>query len=166
LPSSFLCSHCSTPLVSFHDKVSYSAMPSEYWSELVEAWVCHQDQQLNENILAHKDGYLPQSDEVLVASSYLLVPALHVQSCRSANESSVSLLKHFLLPTDRKETRLLTSIETLSIIERVIHRSNIDFTAFLLILAIRVYHRKDYMIGHIPLSSVRERADFASLTGH
>jgi hypothetical protein len=107
-PSSFSCSHCSTTLVTSSSTMAYAAMPSEYWAELVESWICHSDQELNANILAHKDGALPRADQVLVATAYLLVPARHVVGCRTT-QSNVSGSVAFLL-LDRKETRRAKSI--------------------------------------------------------
>jgi hypothetical protein len=151
-PSSFSCSHCSTTLVTSSSTMAYAAMPSEYWAELVESWICHSDQELNANILAHKDGALPRADQVLVATAYLLVPARHVVGCRSTQSNVSGSVAS--VPSDRKETRRAKSIATRLIARRVIHRShNEPFQALQLIFATRNPRCRDYMIGHTPYPS-------------
>lgn len=72
-PTSFICSSCSLPLFQPCGKSRYDDLPSEHWSELLEAWVCHRDQKLHEEVSKHSDGFWPRPDQVLVGGSYLIV---------------------------------------------------------------------------------------------
>ncbi|CAG8582027.1 16654_t:CDS:2 [Acaulospora colombiana] len=89
-PSSFVCSSCSLPLAQnpaaqqatsseqsingpSPPNLTFKDLPSEYWAELVDAWMCHQDQKLTERITqGAKEGFWPAKDECLVGGSYLL----------------------------------------------------------------------------------------------
>lgn len=99
-PTSLVCASCSLPLVHTvassksnvpsedpfnppatigHEepesqRLVYRDLPSEYWTELVDAWMCHHDQALNARIAQNaKEGSWPTKDECLVGGSYLLV---------------------------------------------------------------------------------------------
>lgn len=95
-PSSFICSSCSLPLVQLptatyplvdlseaadrpEPKIAsfqYSDLPSEYWGELVEAWMCHSEQKLSKDVTGkgNGSGMIPKSpSHVLVGGSYILV---------------------------------------------------------------------------------------------
>ncbi|KAM0752034.1 hypothetical protein T439DRAFT_324129 [Meredithblackwellia eburnea MCA 4105] len=72
LPSSFACAKCHAQLVDSSQITRYSALPSEHWAELLDAWMCHQDQTLSEDLVAKGKGIKPRLDEGLVASSYIL----------------------------------------------------------------------------------------------
>jgi len=51
---------------------SYRELPSEHWEELVDAWMCHADQSLHEQVVKHGKGFWPEPKQALVGSSYLL----------------------------------------------------------------------------------------------
>lgn len=73
-PTSFICSSCSLPLVSAARLGKYRDLPSEHWAELVDAWMCHADQQLHEHVKkGSKDGFWPAEGEALVGGSYVLL---------------------------------------------------------------------------------------------
>ncbi|KAF8155876.1 HECT-like ubiquitin-conjugating enzyme-binding-domain-containing protein [Crassisporium funariophilum] len=72
-PTSFLCSSCSLPLVQSSKVDSYRDLPSEHWEELVEAWMCHSDQKLHDQVAQHgKGGFWPSPGQALVGGSYIL----------------------------------------------------------------------------------------------
>ncbi|KAF5334625.1 hypothetical protein D9611_012014 [Ephemerocybe angulata] len=102
-PSSFICASCSLPLIqvqgspsapsspspppplsrstsslssssaSVHPKMTYRDLPSEHWEELVEAWMCHSDQKLHDQVMKHgKAGFWPQPGQAFVGGSYIL----------------------------------------------------------------------------------------------
>ncbi|KAF4583309.1 HECT-like ubiquitin-conjugating enzyme-binding-domain-containing protein [Pleurotus pulmonarius] len=85
-PSSFICSSCSLPIVqatssspsssSSPPPLSYRDLPSEHWQELVDAWMCHADQKLTEQVTSHakaeKGGFWPRPGQALVGGSYIL----------------------------------------------------------------------------------------------
>jgi len=71
-PTSFICSSCSLQLIQ-SSQMRYRDLPSEHWEELVDAWMCHSSQSLNENVLRNgRNGFWPGSDEALVGGSYIL----------------------------------------------------------------------------------------------
>jgi ubiquitin-protein ligase E3 D len=56
------------------DRLVYRDLPSEYWTELVDAWMCHHDQALTARIVQNaREGFWPAKGECLVGGSYLLV---------------------------------------------------------------------------------------------
>ncbi|KAJ7167365.1 HECT-like ubiquitin-conjugating enzyme-binding-domain-containing protein [Mycena crocata] len=72
-PTSFICSSCSLPLVHSSKIQSYKDLPSDHWEELVDAWMCHTDQKLNEHVMKHgKGGFWPEAGQALVGGSYIL----------------------------------------------------------------------------------------------
>ncbi|KAL8292696.1 hypothetical protein RQP46_001308 [Phenoliferia psychrophenolica] len=72
LPTSFACAKCETELVDAREVVKYNALPSEHWAELLDAWMCHQDQTLSDDLVAKGKGIKPRVDEALVGASYVL----------------------------------------------------------------------------------------------
>ncbi|KAJ6612696.1 HECT-like ubiquitin-conjugating enzyme-binding-domain-containing protein [Mycena sp. CBHHK59/15] len=72
-PTSFICASCSLPLVQSSKLTGYKDLPSDHWEELVDAWMCHTDQKLNEQIMRHgKGGFWPEVGQALVGGSYIL----------------------------------------------------------------------------------------------
>ncbi|TFK38156.1 HECT-like ubiquitin-conjugating enzyme-binding-domain-containing protein [Crucibulum laeve] len=72
-PTSFLCASCSLPLVLSSKIKSYRDLPSEHWEELVEAWMCHSDQKLHDQVMQRsKSGFWPEEGQALVGGSYVL----------------------------------------------------------------------------------------------
>ncbi|KAG9221776.1 hypothetical protein CCMSSC00406_0006719 [Pleurotus cornucopiae] len=85
VPTSFICSSCSLPIVqttspsrssSSSTLLSYRDLPSEHWQELVDAWMCHGDQKLTEQVSKHaqaeRGGFWPRPGQALVGGSYIL----------------------------------------------------------------------------------------------
>jgi len=73
LPTTFICSSCSLPLVQSTKVKEYKDLPSEHWEELVDAWMCHSDQKLHAEVMKHaKSGFWPKEGEALVGGSYIL----------------------------------------------------------------------------------------------
>ncbi|KZO94252.1 hypothetical protein CALVIDRAFT_539298 [Calocera viscosa TUFC12733] len=70
-PSAFICASCSLHLVRGSAISRYNDLPSEYWTELVDAWMCHADQPLPD-ALKSENGLTPTSDQALVGGSYIL----------------------------------------------------------------------------------------------
>ncbi|KAK7044556.1 HECT-like ubiquitin-conjugating enzyme-binding-domain-containing protein [Favolaschia claudopus] len=88
-PTSFICASCSLPLVQFTKAQTYKDLPSEHWEELVDAWMCHADQKLNERVMKHgKGGFWPEAGQALVGGSYILF-------------EEHSMVKHHLCPADQ-----------------------------------------------------------------
>lgn len=72
-PQTFTCSSCSLPLVQSSRIEEFKDLPSEYWSELLDAWMCHQDQKLSERLVSRgSNGFWPEEKQCLIGGSYLL----------------------------------------------------------------------------------------------
>ncbi|KAH8113817.1 HECT-like ubiquitin-conjugating enzyme-binding-domain-containing protein [Phellopilus nigrolimitatus] len=76
-PTSFICASCSSALVQQQSaggaaKLTYQDLPSEHWAELLEAWMCHQDQKLTDRVAQHSRGFWPKPGQVFVGGSYFL----------------------------------------------------------------------------------------------
>lgn len=72
LPAVFACGSCDAQLVDAREVTRYNALPSEHWAELLDAWMCHQDQTLNEDLVAKGKGVKPRDGEALVGAAYVL----------------------------------------------------------------------------------------------
>jgi ubiquitin-protein ligase E3 D len=114
-PSSFVCSSCSLPLAqnlvnqqtpsqqpsdpnsnttNQCTSLTFRDLPSEYWAELVDAWMCHHDQKLTERITqGAKEGVWPAKDECLVGGSYLLFEESSIikSNTKQTDKKNVSL---------------------------------------------------------------------------
>jgi len=72
-PQTFTCSSCSLPLVQSGRIEEFKDLPSEYWSELLDAWMCHQDQKLSERLASYgNNGFWPEEKQCLIGGSYFL----------------------------------------------------------------------------------------------
>ncbi|KAF7965287.1 hypothetical protein HWV62_35354 [Athelia sp. TMB] len=71
-PTSFICASCSLPLIQAAKISSYRDLPSEHWEELVDAWMCHADQSLHEQVAKRGRGFWPEVGQALVGGSYIL----------------------------------------------------------------------------------------------
>ncbi|GAA5928185.1 putative polyadenylation protein [Sporobolomyces koalae] len=74
-PPSFACAKCHTELVDSATIIRYNALPSEHWAELLDAWMCHPDQTLSQDLISKGNGIKPREDEGLVGTTYILFPA-------------------------------------------------------------------------------------------
>ena len=60
LSAAFICASCSLPLVHAAKVARYRDLPSEHWAELVDAWMCHADLKLHEQVRrGSKEGFWP-----------------------------------------------------------------------------------------------------------
>lgn len=92
-PTSFICASCSLPLVQSTRVRTYKDLPSEHWEELVDAWMCHTDQKLNERVMKHgKGGFWPEAGQALVGGSYILF-------------EEDAMVKNHLCPADETKVR-------------------------------------------------------------
>ncbi|KAI5996189.1 HECT-like ubiquitin-conjugating enzyme-binding-domain-containing protein [Pisolithus albus] len=81
LPISYTCTSCLIPLVT-PAPTQYRDLPSEYWEELVDAWMCHPEEQtladLKMNMRGEvgkggrRFGFWPTEGEALVGGSYIM----------------------------------------------------------------------------------------------
>lgn len=89
-PTSFRCANCDAELADTSTVSRWNALPSEYWAELLDAWMCHQDQNLSDDLIAKGKGIKPRPDEVLVATSYVLLPRELTSKWTAPEQAEVS----------------------------------------------------------------------------
>jgi hypothetical protein len=99
-PSSFICASCSLALVhppAPSSTLIFRDLPSEYWAELLESWMCHADQQLNANVVKQGQGFCPDKGHALVGGSYILFEDTSVvtSNFREVGVSAVSIISFF-----------------------------------------------------------------------
>lgn len=51
LPSAFLCNVCLTAIAETESIARYLPLPSQHWEELIDAWMCHSDQEINQGMI-------------------------------------------------------------------------------------------------------------------
>jgi len=99
MPTTFICSSCSLPLVQSSKINEYKDLPSEHWQELVDAWMCHSDQKLHSNVMENaKRGFWPREGEALVGGSYIVfeesgVVGAHIRQLESPEREGWSSIK-------------------------------------------------------------------------
>ncbi|CAE6405657.1 unnamed protein product [Rhizoctonia solani] len=81
-PASFACSSCSLPVTHglASGNVRYSDLPSEHWTELLDAWMCHPDQQVTAKLAKQAEGIWPMPGQVLVGGAFLLFDSTMVNA--------------------------------------------------------------------------------------
>lgn len=96
MPTTFVCSSCSLPLVQSTKISGYKDLPSEHWQELVDAWMCHSEQKLHDEVMENaKHGFWPKKGEALVGGSYIVfeesgVVEAHIRQLEAREVSLVS----------------------------------------------------------------------------
>ncbi|GAA5981760.1 hypothetical protein JCM10908_004598 [Rhodotorula pacifica] len=88
MPPTYHCAVCDMEVVDASPITRYNALPSEYWAELLDAWMCHQDHALSDDLIAKGKGIKPRSDEGLVANTYLLFPMSRLRNVTVQAETS------------------------------------------------------------------------------
>lgn len=82
-PSALSCNGCSNSIAKTDELDQYLPLPSQHWEELVDAWMCHADQELNEGMIdtqkkldEHQDVQRRQArvseDDLIIVSSLLV----------------------------------------------------------------------------------------------
>ncbi|ELU41223.1 hypothetical protein AG1IA_04749 [Rhizoctonia solani AG-1 IA] len=71
--TSFVCISCSLPIVHgvASGNVRYDDLPSEHWVELLDAWMCHPDQQVTAELAKRAEGIWPMPGQILVGGGFL-----------------------------------------------------------------------------------------------
>lgn len=78
-PHSLCCTSCDRLVARLPLHVEFKDLPSEYWAEMIEAWMCHADPAFTSQLAKHtEDGFWPKGDTVLVGGSYLLLTGSHI----------------------------------------------------------------------------------------
>jgi hypothetical protein len=56
LPSHFACDACQEVIIDSSGTKTYRALPSQHWEELIDAWMCHDDQEINVSVTRGREG--------------------------------------------------------------------------------------------------------------
>jgi hypothetical protein len=77
-PNALCCAVCDREVANLTrasgSDSGYKDLPSEYWAEMMEVWMCHADPAWTAKIAERsKEGFWPEKGRVLVGGSYLLV---------------------------------------------------------------------------------------------
>ncbi|CAE6344156.1 unnamed protein product [Rhizoctonia solani] len=80
--TSFACVSCSLPVVHglASGNVRYNDLPSEHWVELLDAWMCHPDQQVSAELAKRAEGIWPMPGQILVGGGFLLFDSTMVNA--------------------------------------------------------------------------------------
>lgn len=77
-PRVLVCRNCKASLSLIEHKAKYVALPSHHWEELVDAWMCHTDLELNETIVNAQNDIEQhaglQNGQIHVADNHLVMP--------------------------------------------------------------------------------------------
>ncbi|PWN43591.1 hypothetical protein IE81DRAFT_71989 [Ceraceosorus guamensis] len=55
-PSRFACDACGAVVINAPGTSQYRALPSQHWEELIDSWMCHEDQLLNVSVTRGREG--------------------------------------------------------------------------------------------------------------
>lgn len=97
-PTTFVCDSCSLPVVHSSKISQYRDLPSEHWQELVDAWMCHPDQKLHDQVVqSGSKGFWPESGQALVGGSYILFEesAVSKTNIHARHSLKVSFILYF-----------------------------------------------------------------------
>lgn len=96
-PTSFICASCSLPLIQSSRITQYRDLPSEHWQELVDAWMCHSDQKLHEQIAKNGRGFWPEPGQTLVGGSYILFEESAMSKINLYPADTAKVCSHFIV---------------------------------------------------------------------
>ncbi|KAG8872656.1 hypothetical protein FRB97_007435, partial [Tulasnella sp. 331] len=78
-PTSFVCASCSQHVIACEKVARYVDLPSEHWTELMDAWMCHAEQKLTDAVVKTAGGgFWPKDGTMLVGGRYLLVDEANI----------------------------------------------------------------------------------------
>ncbi|KAG9021446.1 hypothetical protein FRB95_002096 [Tulasnella sp. JGI-2019a] len=115
-PTSFICVSCPRPIVTCVNVTRYVDLPSEHWTELMDAWMCHAEQKLTDAIMKTAGGgFWPKDGIVLIGGNYLLVDEANVaeglvQSSEQGQIQDITLVRSHRIG-DRQRHRCLWLIQ-------------------------------------------------------
>lgn len=89
-PQLLVCSSCGEDLVDLSRISRYNDLPSEHWAELLDAWMCHHDQTLSEELIAKGNNIWPKGTQALLSSGAVLLAVDNVRSWVEAKDLEVS----------------------------------------------------------------------------
>lgn len=82
LPTGFACNVCLKLVAETSTITQYRSLPSQHWEELVDAWMCHPTQEINQGMIDTQkklDEHRGlQQDQVRVSDAGIIIHASHV----------------------------------------------------------------------------------------
>jgi hypothetical protein len=168
-PTSFICSSCSLPLVQSARVTEYKDLPSEHWEELVDAWMCHADQKLHDQVIKYAtNGFWPRDGQALVGGSYIMFENRSVMegNLRPVDKTKVSVQAVPSLPRNlhwirvqRRSTlgHFLPTASCLYIRPPVLHISEPSLVSRYRRIACVGYAQREQVIRHFwPIQDARD----------
>lgn len=68
-PTSLQCTNCKCTLADLTSILRYNDLPSEHWAELLDAWMCHEDQTLSKELMEKGNNIWPKETQALIGSN-------------------------------------------------------------------------------------------------
>lgn len=89
-PTSLTCCSCSSQLAKLSRVTRYNDLPSEHWAELLDAWMCHPDQTLSQEIIEKGNNIWPQANQALISTTGIILATENTKGWNVAVELEVS----------------------------------------------------------------------------
>ena len=90
-PKVLACVACGVDLVATSSVRHYNDLPAENWTDMLDAWMCHSDQKLSQDLIDKGNNIWPSVNQMHVRSSSMLISVEHLRSVEKANSIEVSL---------------------------------------------------------------------------
>ena len=87
-----VCVACGASLADLRSVTRFNDLPSEHWAELLDAWMCHQDQTLSEELIAKGNNIWPKETQALIGSTGIVLAASNTCNWTVASDLEVSLI--------------------------------------------------------------------------
>lgn len=87
-----VCVACGASLADLRSVTRFNDLPSEHWADLLDAWMCHQDQTLSEELIAKGNNIWPKESQALIGSTGIVLAASNTCNWTVASDLEVSLL--------------------------------------------------------------------------
>lgn len=89
-PATLACVECAAQLADLSRVSKYNDLPSEHWAELLDAWMCHQDQSLSAELIAKGNNIWPRPDQALFRSDGVILDACNTMCLKTDHDIEVS----------------------------------------------------------------------------
>lgn len=89
-PKVLACVACGAGLVATSSIRHYNDLPAENWTDMLDAWMCHSDQKLSQDLIDKGNNIWPTVNQMHVRSSSMLISVEHLRSIEKSNSMEVS----------------------------------------------------------------------------
>lgn len=95
-PSQFVCDSCLQTVAETRSITQYLPLPSQHWEELIDAWMCHTDQELSQGMIDTQkrlDEHRGlQAEQARVADSFIVIHPSQLVAAGTYEDVQVSNL--------------------------------------------------------------------------